>query len=357
MKPRSPLLRRAGIAGAALLVLALLGLAVYGVVTGDGEGPVGASPAARVGDRVISADDLEQHRKLLHELYQAMEKDPSSGIPAGAVADLFVGRTERAVPMGGVGEALTQLVTVEAYRQVADAFGIEVTAEDRDQARSQVEQSAVAASAPTAYVDFLVGHLSRQVALQRVEVPEADVRAAYDEQKADYTQVCVQIVGVDDAAAAGAVTDRLEGGEPFDAVFADANTNEEVASINGEYPCGARADLAARFGDAVYEAEAGDVLPAVQAGESFWVVPQVRQVAEPRYEDIEAELRRQLNQPIVAERLAAVFDTTRVNPRFGTWDDEQWAVVPPAAPAEPSSATTTTDPAVSTDPAGSAVGS
>lgn len=332
MEHRSSPTRRAALASTVLISLLLAAC--------GGRGPVGASPAAQIGDRFVSVDELNRHREATAEAIRAAEKDGSGRIPAGTADQLFTGESSSTVPLEGVATALNDLVRREALAEVADIVGAEVTDADRDEIRAGLAPE-VSEGLPADYIDVQVEIAALQKVIGEVtEVDEDDVRAIYEDQRGGYTQVCISMVAVDAEDRAEEARRRLESGEEFASVFEDLNTLEEAAETSGEIPCRAAADLEPSFGPSIYDVTEGEALDPVRADESLWLVPLVTAVDQPTFEDIEAEIRPNAVQLNIDRHLRSVLDSVRINPRFGTWNTETGTIDPPAAPAPRTSDTT-----------------
>ena len=226
---------------------------------------------------------------------------------------------------------------------------------------------------PESLSDAIVALVANQVALGAslsnggVGVSDEEVRAAYDEIIGDTGQfddfACVSHIlvavegggapgGVDPAAAEQAATDalgRIEAGESFAAVAAEVSDDPGSASAGGDLGCNAPGTFVAPFEEAVAGLEPGELSGLVRTDFGFHVI-QLRSVGPPPFDEVAPELRRQLEAEradtssavLGAVRNAAAGVRVEVNPRFGSWDEAQLAVVAPAgarpAPVAPGDA-------------------
>lgn len=323
VEARSPLRRL----GPAVALLALV------LTACSGRGPIGASPAAQVGDRVVSIADLERHHAATREAIEIAEQDGSGQVAPGTAEQFFLGSTPKAVPADGMRSVLNELVQLEALRELADDLDVTVTDADRDAIRSQIPPE-VMGDMPEDYLQVRIDLEALRAGIGEVtDVSEDDLQAIYEDQKADYTQVCIAILGVDDEDDIATAERRLRTGEDFEAVAADLDSLADAEQIDNPI-CQATRDLEATFGPAIYEVAEGDVLDAVRADESVWLIAQVAEVDTPEFDDIEQFLRPNAVELNLDRMFRRVTDSVYVNPRFGVWNPETLTVDAPAAPTE-----------------------
>lgn len=311
----------------------LVALAAVVLTACSGRGPIGAAPAAQVGDRVVSMSDLDRYRDATHDAVLAAEADGSGQVMPGAAERFFVGTTPKGVPAEGVRTTLQDLIRLEAMKQVADELDVRVTDADRDLVRAEIPPEMLQ-TLPARYIDVQIEIAALQQAIgSMAEVDEDTVHQVFEDQKGGFTQVCLQMVGVSDEPSADEAARRLAAGEDFATVFEDLNTLPDAVDDAGVLPCQAAADLEPTFGPAIYEAEVDEVLETVRADEETWLVVQVRELDVPEFEDIEDYIRQNAAQMHVEARFEAVLRSVRVNPRLGVWNPETASVDPVAAPA------------------------
>src|SRR5699024_6072366 len=240
---------------------------------------------------VVSISDLDRYRDATRDAVQTLEDGGSGQVMPGAADQFFGEHTPRGVPSEGVRTVLTELIHLEIMKNVADDLDVEIDDGDRDMVRAQIPPE-VLEGLPDDYLDVQLELGAYQQALSEgVDVDEAVLRDLYEQQKGDYTQVCLQVVGLPDEATAHAAAERYRAGEPFEALFEELNVLEEFEEEGGALPCSAAADLEPSFGPAIYEVATGDTLEPLQADEERWMLAVVDEVDEPGFDDLQGELR------------------------------------------------------------------
>jgi len=335
----------------------------------------GGSPAdpgaLSVAGRTLSVSELTSELDWLAANPQAAAAlvgvDTSSPESAGS-PDVPAWRVPAAVALLNI-HAFAGLVG-EANTNAGLAPGPEATAAATD-ALTQV--GGAAPDIPDTLRDAIVDLVANQVTLEGSltegvdEVTDDDVRAAYDEIIGDSGQfddfACVShiLFAVEGGGAPGGVTPeqaqqaatdtlgRIEAGESFAAVAAEVSDDPGSASAGGDLGCNSPGTFVAPFEDAVASLEPGELSGLVLTDFGYHII-QLRSVGPPPFDEVEPELRRQLEAErndtsaalLDAVRTAAAGVRVEVNPRFGSWDETQLAVVAPAAsrpaPAAPGDA-------------------
>lgn len=401
MERRRTSVRRAGLAGVVLLVLT--------AATACGEsGPIGSSDVAATvnGTDILQEEvtDLVDAQRTYFEAANAAAEEQRAQAEEDAASNPgsaesiptkeeyatslderlapYVGEGDDTVPTAGAAQVLTTLLNDEIERQaLADADG-EVTEEQRTAARQSIEeqitQSGVdPADAPQLLVDQAVEAAAVRSALEATAPAEvtdqpvvsddaytAQLQAIFEEQKDDYTQLCVDLIITPDEAAATEARARIDAGESFEAVAAEVSTEGPEAATGGGGGCVATADVAGLLGDEANGAQPGDVIGPGSAADGSFIVIRVDRTQVPTFEDVRAQLEQanpntqgqEARDAAVAAYVseliaAAVADAeVTVDPRFGTWDAGEPAsdtsqgrtaqVVPPV---DPEATTTTTE--------------
>jgi hypothetical protein len=318
-----------------------------------------ADPAAlSVGGRSVSTSDLEDQLEFL------------AGEPAAAQA-LFGGEVaiEGDAPGSYSPQAANVLVNLHLQRLVigalVDELGVEVGEEARTAARQQVDGAfggtELPASLDEALVELVAGDQTVGEAVQAgvadQEVPEEELRAAYEQALPQRTEVCAshiligftddleasrdpsfepsdeQVAAAEDAIEAAQA--RLDAGEAFADVAREVSDDTGSAVEGGDLGCGPPGQYVEEFAVAAADQPVGEVGDPVTTMFGIHLIL-VTERTEPTFEELEDELREAALQPLAQERFAelrdAVFDRLdiEVDPRFGTWDAEAFQVVPPA---------------------------
>jgi hypothetical protein len=293
--------------------------------------------------------------------------------------------------IAGGGEAAAQqrrqlalgLVNLHVYNGlVAGALedqGIEVTEQDLADASATVSGVLVAPGAPQTLIDTLEGLVAGQTLLGESlgnsggEVSDEEVRAAYEQTVADPARFenyrCSSHIlvafgdtprsGVEPTAAedVAALTEieaaaaRLEAGEDFAAVAGEVSDDPGSAGRGGSLGCNFGGAFVPEFEAALAELPVGGTSGPVRTEFGYHLI---RLDAEgvPSFEDVEADIRAELEersadpQEALTALLTEVAASTDVvvNPRYGTWDPVQLAVVPPEGPAPAPQVPLTDDP-------------
>lgn len=366
-----------------------------------GDGLVGRAPAATVDGTAISMADVEELIEAQRDYYelaraatqerreQAQADADQNGTDPGQIPsadDLdaqfddqlapFVGATDGSVPAQGVAQVLTTLVSMEIDRVALDEAGGEVTDEQRSTARSAIESSLQEDGieldqVPQALLDQATEQGALQSALEAT-VPDsvresavlgdaeytAELEAIYQEQVAD--KLCVNvIIGADEASAAAAL-DRVRAGELFADVAEEVSSAGREAAVDGAGGCFGPEDATSVLGGEAATAGAGDLLGPVVADPATGTFAAVQVSATPSFESLRPQLEQ--DNPNTSEqdaaaaveaylaelRLAAAAEVeVEVSSRYGRWDADRGAVVPPV---DPRATTTTIDP-LALDPA------
>lgn len=293
-----------------------------------GRGPIGASPAAQIGDRVVSVTELDRYHESAREALELLERREPDQVMAGTADRLFGEHTPRGVPAEGIRSLLTELVRLEILRSVADDLDVTVGDADFEAFRDQFDPADLA-ELPETYTDVIIEIEALSEALGTVtEIDDDAMRTVFEDQKAGYTQVCLSILAVDDERAADDAVSRLRSGDPFEAVHTDLNSLPDPEGLAGEIPCRAAADLEPELGPSVHDVEAGDVLEPIRADEDLWIVALVRDVDVPTLDDLAPQLADTAPARYVDLRIRAAIDRVHINPRYGVWNPASGTVDP-----------------------------
>lgn len=344
----------------ALAVLAVAALAAgctYGGTPGD-------PGALEVGDT----------RLLVSELNDEMDyfvANPSA-------AQSLLGADVSLIATGGEGadaqrrQLAVGVLNVHAYagllaRAAADR-GIVPGAEDEAGAAQTLASLNTAAVPPPpslqAVVEVLVANqlaLTRALESEQAPVTDEDVRAAYDAAVADASRfegyscsshilVAFPTPGVeptpaedaDALAAIEAVAARLAAGEDFATVAAEVSDDPGSGARGGDLGCNFAGTFVPEFEAALDALEPGELSAPVRTEFGYHLI-RLDARGVPPFDKVSEQIRTELesNQTDVRQQLAQLLAETAVdtevivNPRYGSWDAEQVAVVPPpgAAPA------------------------
>lgn len=295
-----------------------------------------------------------------------------------AVASSLIGSDVSAAASGGPGAAearmqaavgLLNLYTFTALLgQAATDTGVSPDGADRSTAVQTVDRlTAQAPGMPAGLNDTLVRLVELQTVLGRdlaadVSAPTPDeVRAAYEatvgdgSEFADYRCASHILVAFTDSPAAGVeptadeeaaalagaeqVAERLAAGESFADVASEVSDDPGSAARGGDLGCNFPGTYVAEFEAALAALDVDGVSAPVRTQFGYHVI-RLDAVGPPALDDVAADIEAQLASERtdpqallldLLEQSADGFDV-EVNPRFGSWDAAQLAVVPPAGP-------------------------
>lgn len=361
MVPAFPPFIRRALNGRLHLVAAI---AVASVVATACSGAGSPATAASVGDREIAVSTVEERFEALSEtpeVSQQLETDETGEVQRGLQAGL-----------------LTELIRAELLEVAAEELELDITDEAVAEERAEVveqlggeeafEQALEANNVTEEQLDQL---LRNRVIQDRIgeqlgeEVTEEEVRAAFEEDAQGQfgEQVEVRHILTETEEQAQEAIDRIEGGEDFAAVAQDLSQDPGSAEQGGELGLVARGTTVEPFEEAAFGAEVGELVGPVQTDFGHHVIEVTDRVAGPAFEDVQEDIRAQLEGPSRDQAFQDFLDEllqrveVTVNPRFGTWDAEQVAVVaedPLGTPDPESSVPAGQAPAPADAPAGSA---
>ncbi len=322
--------------------------------------------ALEVGDRRLSVSELTAEIDFL--------------IDNPALAGTLVGADTSGIAAGGEAAAAQKrqlavtLLNLHAYSgllvEAVSAEGAEISESARSNAVGRLAEATEAQALPVSLSDTLVDLIAAQEVLVATlgeragSITDDDVREAYDQVVADaarfedYTCSSHILLAFDPAdpgsgeptadqeaaalAGAEAAAARLAAGESFETVAAEVSNDTASARDGGSLGCNFGGSFVPEFEAALASLEVGAVSAVVRTQFGFHLI-RLDARGVPAYEDIAEDIRAELEQAaqvdeqdltqIVVETAGRT--TVVVNPRFGTWDAEQAAVVAPtgAAPA------------------------
>lgn len=291
--------------------------------------------AATVGDRAISRADLDAQIELLQERQEALAGEDAAALEG--LLESFRGEGTDTVPTQVAAEALSELIDAEIREATLESLGGEVTDEQLDAARADLEEQAAAqqvdlADYPAAFIDQQVRLIAIDQALAEVvEVSDAELEDAYAERSVSLQQICVSLLLVETEAEARAAYDRVVDGEAFAEVAREVSIDPATAETGGEAGCASAAEVAQSFGPTAPESPVGVPLEPLQFTQG-WVVATITGRQVPPLEEVSESLRQELVQARRSELAAEVRDDVEVDPRYGTWDAASGFVVPPQVP-------------------------
>jgi len=364
--------------------LACLSFALLFVLAGCGAGGSPADPSA------LSVNGTSIPRSQLEAELAFLAANPSTlEALAGTAMVVQEPGAKEGVYSASAGALLASIhVQTLVFTEFAADQGVEITDEDTQQAELQVDQlggaidpttgqPGVSAPLPSSLRSMLIDLVSANGAIQRsvaagIEIPEvseiadADVQAAFDEMVGN-AETCVSAIflaytddieavqdpafeatdeqAADALARAAEAQERLAAGEDFATVASELSDDEPSAAEGGVLGCGTSEQLASLSPPAV-ELEVGAVTESEETPFGYQIV-RIDSRDEPVFDEQADTIRQELEQQAAAaaqeeataeagsllreqlEEFVASIEV-RVDPRFGTWEADQLAVVPPA---------------------------
>jgi foldase protein PrsA len=237
---------------------------------------------------------------------------------------------------------------------------LKVSAADMDKAREDAKQSfgseSVVKAFPKSYLDEAVRTTAEisvlQASLGKGEATPAKIAAYYEAHKADYEQTCVSHILVDDEQKAKDLKAQLDKGGDF----------AELAKKESKDNQGTDGGSAAKGGSlgCLTAAESANFVPEFVAGYKDLPIGKVSDPVKSQfgYHLIKVTERKQQSleeaTPAITQQLSQDTQTAfndlitsvarkakvRVNPRYGNFDRDQLAVIPPQAPPAAGAPTT-----------------
>lgn len=254
--------------------------------------------------------------------------------------------SQNAYAAGGVANVLSTMIADRIYQTTAERAGIEVTADDIENARRELSESSALRqpldSLPSDLVDRLVERAAlRSVVDQYVSTRQwwndDDVARFHDATK---SRACVRHIVVASEDEANAIIDELEAGADFEQLARERSADAGTAQDGGALGCNPRGYFVEALDDAIEGAADGELvgpLSFAPAGTPSWHVIRVDEAYRVRsLEETRASIEELFSAPNGwAEYVLRTTDVD-VDPRFGTWDATSAAVIPPAG-AQPRS--------------------
>jgi hypothetical protein len=336
------------------LLVALALAALVSAACGDTIRPV----AATVNGRTIGQDVLDDELEAIEANSAYVDSVEGQGFAVrgtakGTLTNAFVGRvlTRQIFLFLVHDEFVRKKLTVSAD----ELAGVE------EQVVSSVGGAGVFEAFPTAYRRTLVRRNAEVAKLQESlsgdEVTDADVRAFYDTNSAQFGETCVSHIlfavsgpdGQVDQAATAAQADRLRSeataaraeiaaGADFAAVAAAKSADASNKDQGGSLDCGGPGRFVPEFETAMDALQPNEVSEPVQTQFGFHLI-KVTERRSQAFEEVSDQIRQQLEssgQAAFSDFLQQALDDAdiSVNPRYGTFSKNAQSpgVVPPGAP-------------------------
>lgn len=316
---------------APLGLLALLALLAAGCIPDAAGNP---RIAAKVDGTEISLDTVEDR-------YEAVAGSPQVESQLRLDADGSFRRQLQA-------QVLTQLIRSELLERGARELGLEVTAEDVAETRAEIVEEVGGEDAFQLVIEQNnltetdVERELRNIAIQDaveaaltsdIEVTEAEIRQRYEqERETRYELAAARHIMVASEAEAQEVIRRLEAGEDFAALAAELSLDEGTRDAGGDLGEFTRGRYPEQFEDAVFAAQAGDIVGPMQIGQTWHVIEVTDRRSVP-FAEVEDEIREEIltqqRGDLLTQWQQANADQAEitVNPRFGRWDPVSAQVV------------------------------
>jgi foldase protein PrsA len=332
-----------------LLLACAVGLPLAGVLAGcggdDGDEPLPSGTIARVGDAEITKAEYDRLRtfQLMRvsqqissgKLFDAANpklltftppfteciQKATSSIPAEAraqVTDAQIKQACEAVPERTKTETVQQLVATQVIAQQAKDDDIEVSDADVDKALDAAYTQEIGGRKNLAKFTAMTGldteifkdlvrqsltyaKVTEKVAKDAGPVTDADVKADYDKNKAQYGQPETRelhVVVAKDEADAQAARTALEGGATFASVATQYSTDAESKKDGGKLTKVQKGQLESAADEAAFSVGATQIAGPVK-GDRGWYVIRVDKVTPGQtvpFDRIKTALKQQLTQ-------------------------------------------------------------
>ncbi|MBI2170057.1 MAG: peptidylprolyl isomerase [Actinobacteria bacterium] len=319
---------------AALAVVAVAGAGLAGAALSNSAGWV-----ARVEGREIAEEEF------VAELEELRANDQ---IFSGVLQQLGQERfPEGAVPAELGAAWLARRIQDELVAREADRRGLRVSAGDR----ATAEEALPGQWSPEVWKVFSsdfqareIARFARRLALEAVlrpPVTEADLRAAYEEQKDQFLTACARHILVETLDEATALRERIDAGESFEDLAREHSIDPGSGSQGGDLGCQLRGSYVEPFDSTTFTAELGVVTEPVETQFGFHLIRVDRRDLAP-FESVRDQLEQLLQEESAAEfestMVAAQGDVhVDVNPRYGAYtpDDLTGRLVSPPEPPDP----------------------
>ncbi len=278
--------------------------------------------AALVNGEEIPASDVESQ-------LDAVTDDPEFE----QQAEMMGGEDALRAQLGA--QVLNQRINGALIRQGAEERGVEVTEEDIDAQRDEIEadiqeqmgmdleEFAETQGLTEEDIDLDLELLAYQEGLMAQLAEDGEIE---DEEIAEARHILTE-----DEGAADDARERIEDGEDFADVAEDASEDPGSAEEGGDLGEFPRGQMDEAFDDAVFDAEAGDLLGPIETQFGFHII-EVLALESEAYEDLDEDAQLQRQQAYINEELLPelIEDAEiEVAEEYGTWDAELGQVTPP----------------------------
>jgi parvulin-like peptidyl-prolyl isomerase len=294
--------------------------------------------AAKVDGQNISQDALEGEMRSIASNNAYVKQIESQvqvrGSGAGTFDAAFTGQV--------LGRQIQYLLV---DREVAKRK-LKITPADTQAARAEVSQQAGGADIfngfPKDYQDTLVQRAAKvdklTISLAGDSSSDAAAQAYYNAHKDEFTVACVSHILLSTKDQADAVKARLDKGEDFATVARATSLDTQSVGQGGDLGCDINSDTFAvpEFTQAVLTQPVGVVGNPVQTQFGYHIIL-VRSRTVPPYDQVVDRAKQKVVQAAKAKLQQWVSGAVTkanivVNPKYGTFDKQTLAVVPPAAP-------------------------
>jgi parvulin-like peptidyl-prolyl isomerase len=328
----------------------------------EGSGEEITIPAASV-DR----DEVDTQLDELADSEEFVEYVEATG---GAVT------TESGLDPDYVAQYISDRIVFAIIGSEVDRRNLEVTDEDRDTGRTELEArlgsqpdpslpegeqgptgAEVLEFMPESYRNFLISSFAEVSVLQadlaaESEPVEDEIRAVYDADPTQFVQACGAhiLIAVNDDPAAGEIVtpeqaeagaelviSALDGGADFAELAMEVSDDPGSGAQGGDLGCAPRGAYVPPFEEALFGAEPGEIVGPVITDFGAHVM-RLDEIQEPTYEEARDQILQQLTGGVdpfsafIELVLRAAIVT--VDERYGTWNADEGRVVPPEGPSQ-----------------------
>lgn len=248
---------------------------------------------------------------------------------------------------------LDQFATQRVLLQEAEARELSVSEAEVDEQIAQARESAgddfERLLNEAGYTDeaALRSYIRDSLLLQRaveaiqsdIEVTDAEVRAFYDENQAQFSQpeqVCARHILLADQETAAEVYAQLEAGGDFEALARENSTDPGSAENGGDLGCISPGQTVPAFEEAAFGAEVGETTEPVQSEFGFHIirVDERKPGAVAPFAEVRAQVREQLVNTQLGTEIAELREASGIE----LFPENLPQTVPSTPPAQPGTA-------------------
>lgn len=280
--------------------------------------------AAKVGDTVISTDEIEREMRVLAE-----NADTAADLDANLESQggLRPGG-DNTISTGYATQVVSARILGALFDDEMARLGLGIDDAGRAAAEAQLRETQGAGifdSFPQAYRDYTITRQAQLDALLRYRSSDAELRKFYEANAADFAETCLRYIVVTSPAEADDIRDQLVAGADFAAVANERSIDSPVRQggqpNGGELGCLPEARISALpepFRGAIQRAEQGEITEVINLQGAFFIAQPTVKRQVPFEEAREGVAQTYATPSQLFVDLASGADI-EVNPRYGDY--------------------------------------